>query len=182
MRKEILCAAFMVLCLLVVPAVAAEKAGPTKNSEDKPIPDIAEVEEFRLIHADSMTLTRRKDEPQVFEGSVDIIMVDKKGQETRLKADTMTIYYEQDLKKLQRIEAKGKVEIHRLGTIATTESALYRGDTNTIELLVNPHVKDSRGELSADKITIFVDSDKVVAEGNVKGIVHPKAVEDAAAK
>lgn len=183
MRKEILRAALIVLCLFAVPAVAAgEAAEPTKDVEGKPVPDIAEIEEFRLIHADSMTLTRRKEQPQVFEGSVDIIMVDKEGQETRIKADKMTIYYDQDLRKLQRIEAERNVEIHRLGTIATTQSAVYQGDTNTIELLVTPHVKDSRGELNADKITIFVDSDKVVAEGNVKGIVYPETVEKAAAR
>jgi lipopolysaccharide transport protein LptA len=141
-----------------------------------------EVEELKLIHADSMTLTRQKEKPQVFEGSVDILMLDKAGNETEIKADKITIYYKADLKKVERIEAEGRVKISRLGTVATTELAVYRGDENVIELLVDPHVKDSRGELSANKIVIRLDSDEVIAEGNVRGIVHPGTLEKATSK
>ena len=51
-----------------------------------------------------------------------------------------------------------------------------------MELLVDPYVKDSRGKLSANRITIFIDSDEVVAEGNVRGIVYPEALEEATGK
>jgi len=146
------------------------------------LPDASGIEEFRLIHADSMTLTRQKDKPQVFKGSVDIILVDEAGDEAEIKAEKITIFYEQDLKKIEKIEAEGRVRISRLGTVATTELAVYRGDKNVVELLIDPHVKDSRGELSANKITVLLGSDEVVAEGNVRGIVYTGAFEEVAAK
>jgi len=145
-------------------------------------PDAPGIEEFRLIHADSMTLTRQSDKPQVFKGSVDIILVDEAGDESEIKAEKITIFYEQDLKKIEKIEAEGRVRISRLGTVATTELAVYRGDKNVVELLIDPHVKDSRGELSANKITVLLGSDEVIAEGNVRGIVYTEAFEEATAK
>jgi len=137
-----------------------------------------DIEEFRLIHADTMTLTRQKEKPQVFQGSVDIVLRDEAGEETGIKADKITIFYEQDLKEIRKIEAEGKVEIARLGTLATADLAVYDGEKNTIELLENPHIKDSRGELNADKITVYLDTDDVVAEGNVRGIVYTEAFEE----
>ena len=141
-------------------------------------PQAGDIEEFRLIHADMMTLTRQKEKPQVFEGAVHIILVDEADEETEIKAEKITIFYEQDLKKLRRIEAEGKVRVNRLGTQASTELAVYRGEENIMELLIDPHVKDERGELSANKITIYLDTDEVVAEGNVRGIVYPEAFEE----
>jgi lipopolysaccharide transport protein LptA len=169
--------------LFASPCAAEEKTSQAEGLPNKSLaPEMSDIEEFRLIHADSMTLTRQADKPQVFEGAVDIIMADEQGQETRIKADKMTVYYEQSLKKIERVEAEGRVKITRLGSTATTELAVFRGDKNTIELLIDPHVKDSRGELSANKIVIFMNTDEVVAEGNVRGIVHPQAFKEAAEK
>ena len=169
----------VLLLLFASPYVAAEE---TPEAGTLPGGDftagMSDIEEFRLVHADSMTLTRQADKPQVLEGAVDIIMADEKGEETRIKADKITIYYKQDLKQTERIEAEGRVKITRLGSTATTELAVFRGDKNTIELLVDPHVKDSRGELSANKIIVFMKNDEVVAEGNVRGIVYPEAFKE----
>ena len=183
MRTGAWIAPFAVLCVVALPAAAAEKAS---EAGKKPVAGLTaaapDIEEFQLIHADSMVLTRQKGKPQVFQGSVDIVMVDKAEQKTRIQAEKMTIYYEQDQKKVQRIEAEGHVRIERADIVATTELAVYRGDRNIMELLVDPHVKDSRGKLSANRITIFIDSDEVVAEGNVRGIVYPEALEEATGK
>lgn len=156
------------------------------GADDAPAVDLgaetADIEEFRLVHADSMTLTRQKEKPQVFQGAVDIILVDDAGEETQIKAEKITIFYEQDLKRIRRIEAEDRVRISRLGTLATTELAVYSGDKNIIELLIDPYIKDARGELSANKITVNLDTDEVVAEGNVRGVVYTEAFEEATAK
>lgn len=165
-------AATFLLMARAVPVIAADAP------EIGLPPQAGDIEEFRLIHADMMTLTRQKDKPQVFEGDVHIVLVDEADEETEIKAEKITIFYEQDLKKMRRIEAEGKVRVNRLGTQASTELAVYRGKENVLELLIDPHVKDARGELSASKITIYLDTDEVVAEGNVRGIVYPKAFEE----
>jgi lipopolysaccharide transport protein LptA len=173
MKAFIRLAAFIAVLALFSAARAADEppgVGLAADAQD--------IEEFRLIHADSMTLTRQSDKPQIFKGSVDIVLVDEAGEETGIKAEKLTIYYEQDLKKIEKIEAEGQVKISRLGSVATTELAVYRGDKNTMELIINPHVRDSRGELSANKITVYLETDEVVAEGNVRGIVYTEAFED----
>ena len=179
MRLVHLCAVLVAAFIIMIspfPA-AAEKGigeGLVSGQDD--------IEEFRLIHADSMTLTRQKEKPQVFQGAVDIVLVDAKGEETGIKAEKITIYYEQDLKEIERIEAEGRVRVSRLGTVASTDRAVYRADENLIELLIDAHVKDSRGELSADKITVHLDTDDVEAEGNVRGIVYTDAFEEVVAE
>ncbi len=176
-----LCSAALMLLLFAQPAAAAAvppSAGAQDQSLVQPggVPGVMpEVEEFRLIHADSMTLTRQKSKPQVFKGAVDIIMLDKAGNETQIQAEKVTIYYQQDQKQIDRMEAEGKVKIVRGGTTATTELAIYRGDKDMIELLVDPHVKDARGELTANKISIFMQTDEVVAAGNVRGLLYPES-------
>jgi lipopolysaccharide transport protein LptA len=168
---------FVISAALIIAIASAAPARAAEAPEIGLTPQVGNIEEFRLIHADSMTLTRQKDKPQVFEGAVDIVLVDEADQETSIKAEKITVFYEQDLKKVRRIEAEGSVKVSRLGTVATTDLAVYRGDDNVIELLIDPHVKDARGELSANKITVYLDTDDVVAEGNVRGIVYPKAFE-----
>ncbi|MBI4830139.1 MAG: hypothetical protein HY801_00990 [Candidatus Lindowbacteria bacterium] len=171
-------AAFLLLLFVALPAAAANEE-PKTEPTGLAVPKVGEIEELRLIHAESMTLTRQKSKPQVFQGAVDIAMVGKDGNETRIKAEKVTVYYDQSLKKVEKIEAEGRVKITRLDTVATTELAVYRGNKNTMELLKDPHVKDTRGELSANKITVFLDTNEVVAEGNVRGIVHPATFEEA---
>lgn len=183
MKSRFFLAVMLLVFLFSCPGFAA---GESSESDVGPLAGLgqstADIDEFRLVHADRMTLTRQEGKPQIFKGSVEIVMVDKEMAETNIKAEKITIYYKQDLKKIERIEAEGRVKVSRLGAVATTELAVYRGDKNTMELLVDPHVKDSRGELSANKITIFLDTDEVVAEGNVRGFVEPEAFEEASSE
>ena len=173
--RMVLAAALMTI-ISAVPASAQDGVAAGLASEQ------GDIQEFKLIHADSMTLTRHKDKPQLFKGAVHIVLVDAEDEETDIKAEKLTIYYEQDLKEIERIEAEGRVRVSRLGSVASTERAVYRGDKNQIELLVNARVKDSRGELRADKITVYLDTDDVEAEGNVRGIVYTDAFEEVVAK
>ena len=173
---------FIALALLTPLAAPVFAANPSPNPASTAQPaglqsTSPEVEEFRLIHADSMTLTREKEKPQVFQGAVDIIMVDKLKNETRIEAEKVTIYYVQNLKQVDRMEAEGHVKITRAGTVATTELAVYHGQKDLIELLVDPHVRDARGELTANKISILMQSGEVVAAGNVRGLLHPGSFE-----
>ena len=56
-------------------AVAAEEAPkPDRSSITQLTEEMPEIEKLTLVHADSMTVTRQKDKPQVLEGAVDIIL------------------------------------------------------------------------------------------------------------
>jgi lipopolysaccharide transport protein LptA len=168
----------LLFCTAAQTFAATEPAKAAPDTQLSAADSLApEVEEFRLIHADSMTLTRQKEKPQVFKGAVDIIMLDQQGNETRIEAEKVTLYYQQDQKKMDRMEAEGHVKITRAGTVATTELAVYHSDKDVIELLLDPHVKDSRGELTANKISIFMQGGEVVASGNVRGLLHPASFE-----
>ncbi len=170
---------FVVVAALVL---AVAPISPAIAEDDSAVagfaPEAGDIQEFKLIHADTMTLTRQEDKPQVFEGSVHIILVDESGEETEIKAEKITIFYAQNLREVRRIEAEGRVKVSRLGAVATTGLAIYRGGENVIEMLIDPCVKDTRGELCANKISIYLETDDVVAEGNVRGVVYTEAFEE----
>jgi lipopolysaccharide export system protein LptA len=175
-----LLAALLVIAVTAAPALCEDV--PSEVVKEAATPEVGSIEEFNLVHADTMTLTRQADKPQVFEGAVDIVLIDKAGEQTGIKAERIEIHYKQDLKKIDRIEAKGGVRISRLGTTASTELAIYRSEKNVIELLIDPRVEDSRGELTADKITVDLDTDDVIAQGNVKGVVYTQAFQETSEK
>lgn len=157
---------FLVLCLATAPFAQErdEKGG---------------IQEVKIIHADSMSLTWEEKEPQILKGKVKIQITDQQSQQFTIMADKISIYYLTKKKELEKVVAEGRVEIIRPeGNRATTELAVYHGRENKIELLIDPKVEDTRGEMTANKITINLETETALAEGNVKGIVYPERVED----
>lgn len=136
-----------------------------------------EFKELQLINADVMTLSGQPNEPQVFKGNVELLVVGERFNNLSLKADKVDVHYSQDARQVSKVVAEGHVVITRNGSRATTELAVFHIDTNRLELLVDPKVVDAQGEITANKMTLHIDTDTVVAEGNVKGVLYPRIAE-----
>lgn len=157
-------------------AAAAAPVDAQPPSVQALIPGGSEVAEVRLQHADSMIVTRDPDKPQVFQGNVDVVIVDQSSREARLRAMKISIYYLQKSQEVDRLVAEGQVILTRDDLVATTELAVYDGKQNTVDLLEENHIKDVRGELTADRIRVHLETNQVTAEGNVHGVVYPKHI------
>lgn len=167
------------LAAVVLTALAG--AGPAAAQETDAgqtlVPGGSEVREVRLQHADSMAVTRDPSKPQVFEGNVDVVVVDTRDQEARLQATKISIFYLPETRQVDRLIAEGNVIMTRESLRATTELCVYDGRANTVDLLEDNYIKDARGELTADRIRVDLESNQVQATGNVRGVVYPKRLD-----
>ena len=141
------------------------------------LPGPSQITEVRLVHADSMAVTQQAGAPQVFQGHVDVIVVDRERREARLKATKITILTVAGTKDVDRIVAEGRVVMKREGLTAKSELAVYDGRQGTVDLLQDNFLEDSRGQLTADRIRIYLESNRASADGNVRGIIFPQQVD-----
>lgn len=168
--RVLACAGGLALCL----ATRVTAADAPKSL----VPGTTQISEVRLIHADSMAVTQKPAEPQVFQGHVDVIVVDRDRREARLKATKVTIFTIPGSRQVDRIIAEGGVVMVREGLTAKTELAVYDGRQGTVDLLQENYVEDARGQLTADRIRIYLETNQVSAEGNVRGIVFPQQLNE----
>lgn len=108
-----------------------------------------------------------------FKGNVKLV----KGNST-ITADEMINFVKED-----RIEGKGNVHFIGLGEqkeLVEVKSGFveYFDKEKKAILTGNPwayqDTKESKGEYTGDKMTIFTEQQKLVIEGNAKAIVYPK--------
>jgi len=127
-----------------------------------------------------MEVSQREGQPQVLQGNVDMTLVDRRDNSTRVQAQKITVFYDAKLGAADRIVAEGSVVITREDLVANTELMVYDSRQETVDLLEENLVRDKRGELTADRIRIHLRTDQVSAEGNVRGVVYPNraAAED----
>ncbi len=156
-------------------AAGVPPASPQTAAGGSVVP--SEIKEVRLIHADSMAVTQTPDEPQVFQGHVDIIVVGRDQREARLKATKVTIFTVEGSRQADRIVAEGRVVMMREGLTAKSELAVYDGRQGTVDLLQDNYVEDDRGQLTADRIRVYLETNRVSAEGNVRGVIFPKQLD-----
>lgn len=169
-------ATLLLVASAAAPARAQEGAAGTSRTETL-IPGGSSVAEVRLQHADSMAVTRDPSQPQVFQGNVDVVVVDRDQREARLQATKISIYYLPDTRQVDRLIAEGNVIVTRDSLRATTELAVYDGKASTVDLLEDNYIKDARGELTADRIRVFLQTNQVSATGNVRGVVYPQRID-----
>ena len=138
------------------------------------VPESSSISEVRLIQADSMALTQRPGEPQVLRGNVEIVIVDREKRESRIRAAKISIFTSEKPRRFERVVAEGRVIMEREGMTAKSELAVYDGRQGTVDLLEDNYIHDARGELTADRIRVNLNTNQVAAEGNVRGVIYPR--------
>lgn len=85
-----------------------------------------------------------------------------------LKCDVLDGYYDEQ-NQIQRMVARSNVVILKgENTKATSQHAVYEKTSNTVTLTENPLLEQNGSELSADKITVELETNKSTAEGDVR--------------
>jgi lipopolysaccharide export system protein LptA len=113
------------------------------------------------ITSDSLVL-RSKDRVFVYQGNVVVTQGDMK-----LIAKTLEGTYN-ELNQIEKMIAKGEVEITKQDITATCQKALYDAVSTTVTLTENPQLEQEDSVLTADKIKIFLNENRSQAEGNVR--------------
>lgn len=115
-----------------------------------------------FIKSDNLSL---KSETRTFtySGNVEVTQGDM-----TLTSQSMDGHYDEN-NKIQQLVAKGSVLITKGPLIrATGERAIYEAATETVVLTENPELQQDGSILSADRIRIYLNENRSVAEGTVR--------------
>jgi lipopolysaccharide export system protein LptA len=88
--------------------------------------------------------------------------------EMTMRSETLTAYYDPEMKQMKQIIAEGKVNATQGNRVATGERAVFDDKTKTVTLTGNPVMRQGNSQVSGTKVIYFMDQDRAVAEGDSK--------------
>jgi len=127
-----------------------------------------------FISSDWMEADRKKN-TLTYKGRVVAVQADM-----TMRSETLTAYYDVELKQLKQAVAEGKVHVTQGDRVATGARAVFDGKSQTITLTGNPVVRQGNNEVSGNRIIFFIDEDRAVAEGGSQRVqvrIFPDEIE-----
>lgn len=97
----------------------------------------------------------------------------KKGDMT-LTANSVRSFFTKKTRKIDRIEALGNVHVEKGDRVITAKKGIYYELEKKIVLSGKPRVTQGENTLEGDKISFFIEGDRVVIHGNVRTVFVPK--------
>src|SRR5919106_5407167 len=82
-----------------------------------------------------------------------------------MRSETLTAYYDPQMKQMSQIVAEGKVNATQGNRIATGEKAVFDDKAKTVTLTGNPVMRQGNSQVTGTKIVYFMEQDRAVAEG-----------------
>ena len=154
---------------------AEKKAAGTKEATKKKSDGGAfqpSKKEPIFITSDWMEADRKKN-TIIYKGRVVAIQADM-----TMRSDTLTAYYEPDMKQMREVVAEGKVNVTQGDRVATGSKAVFDGKNQTITLTGSPVVRQGNNEVSGNRIIFFMEEDRAVAESGGNQRIQAKIFPD----
>src|SRR5215475_692383 len=85
-----------------------------------------------------------------------------------MRSETLTAYYDQEMKQMKQIIAEGKVNATQGNRVATGQKAVFDDQAKTVILTGSPIMRQGNNQISGSKVIYFVEQDRAVAEGDGK--------------
>jgi lipopolysaccharide export system protein LptA len=85
-----------------------------------------------------------------------------------MRSETLTAYYDPEMKKMKQIIAEGKVNATQGNRVATGQKAVFDDQAKTVTLTGSPIMRQGNSQVSGVKIVYFIEQDKSVVEGDDK--------------
>jgi lipopolysaccharide export system protein LptA len=89
-----------------------------------------------------------------------------------MRSETLTAYYDLDMKQMKQIVAEGKVNAVQGNRVATGEKAVFDDRAKTVTLTGSPVMRQGNSQVKGAKIVYFIEQDKATAEGDGKARVE----------
>lgn len=168
----------LLACLMVAIHPNDAWAGQASGKEAKKKP---EGTSFQASHKEPIFITSnwmeadRKKNTITYRGQVVAIQADM-----TMRSETLTAYYDPDMKQLKEAVAEGKVQVDQGDKHARGAKAVFNGTAQTVTLTGSPVVRQGNSEVSGNRITFFMEEDRAVVEGGserVKAIIFPEELE-----
>ncbi|MGZ3605367.1 MAG: LptA/OstA family protein, partial [Thermodesulfobacteriota bacterium] len=105
-----------------------------------------------------------------------------KQEDTTLWANTLTILYDQNTKKIKEIIAVGNVKVVQLEKRATSQKATFDQDKNKVVLDGDAVAREGANVIRGERITYYVEEERSVVEpvkgGRVNTSITPPPKEE----
>jgi lipopolysaccharide export system protein LptA len=88
--------------------------------------------------------------------------------EMTMRSETLTAYYDPEMKQMKQIIAEGKVNATQGNRVATGQKAVFDDKAKTVTLTGSPMMRQGNSQVSGVKIVYFVEQDKSIVEGDDK--------------
>jgi len=85
-----------------------------------------------------------------------------------MRSETLTAYYDPEMKQMKQIVAEGKVNATQGNRMATGEKAVFDDKAKTVTLTGSPVMRQGNSQVSGAKVVYFIEQDKAIAEGDGK--------------
>ena len=85
-----------------------------------------------------------------------------------MRSETLTAYYDPEMKQMKQIVAEGKVNATQGNRVATGEKAVFDDKAKTVTLTGNPVMRQGNSQVSGIRVIYFMEQDRAVAEGDDK--------------
>jgi lipopolysaccharide export system protein LptA len=88
--------------------------------------------------------------------------------EMTMRSETLTAYYDPEMKQMKQIIAEGKVNATQGNRVATGQKAVFDDQAKTVTLTGSPMMRQGNSQVSGAKIVYFIEQDKSIVEGDDK--------------
>lgn len=159
--------ATMVLPLLLTafPVTAAD-APPKDDSKKSSTTFEFNKKDPIYITADWMEVDQKKNSI-TYKGRVVAIQNDM-----TMRSETLTAYYDPEMKQMKQIVAEGKVNAVQGNRVATGDKAVFDDKAKTVTLTGSPVMRQGNSQVRGARIIYFIEQDKATAEGDGKARVE----------
>ena len=103
--------------------------------------------------------------------------------EMTMRSETLTAYYEAEMKQMSQIVAEGKVNATQGNRVATGDKAVFDDKAKTVTLTGNPVMRQGNSQVSGAKVVYYIEQDKAIAESDgkvqVRAIIFPDELKGA---
>lgn len=126
-----------------------------------------------VITADSMSFDYRR-YVAVFQGHVVV-----QDPQVRMESEQLNIRFDEKDNSLKWVTAIGRVKLTYQEKSATCDKAVYMQSSGEVVLMGNARLGRGKDSVSGDKITFWLNEDRMVCEGQPKLVIYPTGSRDA---
>ena len=162
LRRTVLAIVFISIPLCH-PAVSAYAAAAAKEEDAKAGASFEFNKKDPIyITADWMEVDQKKNTIS-YKGRVVTVQNDM-----TMRSETLTAYYDPEMKQMKQIVAEGKVNAMQGNRVATSDKAVFDDKAKTVTLTGSPVMRQGNSQVSGVKVVYYIEQDKAVAEGDGK--------------
>jgi len=163
MFRMMLAAIPILVVMLTFPAMAAKAPAAAKDESSKNSAGFEFNKKDPIyITADWMEIDQKKN-TLTYKGRVVAIQNDM-----TMRSETLTAYYDPEMKQMKQIVAEGRVNATQGTRVATGDKAVFDDKAKTVTLTGSPVMRQGNSQISGVKVVYYIEQDKATAEGDSK--------------